>query len=413
MQSTADEHRTRSSRPPEKPRSSYSATVALVSGLVLAAGAAAFAFLWRSPAPLRAEARVDGNGTDLLHITCQTCPDDTELRIGETKAKVAGQVADLPLAAPLAVGENVFTVDVNRPGNGRNEKVSLIVRIGYRIRPISSGLEEDRPGCASSSMERRSREMVIDGKPLDLGPDGKGKYDIDVTAECTGLADESKTLERSVSYSVMGATGAAEQGWSALRVAVTPLRADWPTVHAVVEVERFLLAGRTGRGARVVAGGEAIDVAPDGTFSKTVGAPMIGDNLVWLRATVPGLAPRIASVRVKRVARLADEARDFAASAPLAFVDLAADVGKHVGEPVVLAGDIVEARQQPAQRRTARRQRGVLALRASHESCSRVATRSRGANASGVRPCDARAVGAKGEARRVPEVEGDFFLKRH
>jgi len=421
---SSDGHRSRSSRPPDdpgkspaggKPRPQYSATVALVSGLVLATGAAAFAFFWRSPPPLRAEARVDGNGTDLLHVTCQTCPDDTELRIGETKAKVTGQVADLPLATPLAVGENRFTVHVDRPANGRDEKVALIVKIGYRIRPDLSGLEEGRPVLRILVDGAPLAKMVIDGKPLDLGPDGKGKYEIDVTADCTGLADESKTLERSVSYSVVGTTGAPEQGAVGLRVAVTPLRTDVPTEHAVVDTERFLLAGRTGRGAKVVAGGEAVGVGADGTFSKLVASPLLGDNLVWLRATVSGLAPRIASVRVKRVVKLADEAHDFAASAPLAFSDLAADVGKHVGEPVVLVGDIVEARQQGARN---------LALLDVQKGCLRPPCVARVVLASGdaiargdklqVFGHVTRAVGAKGEAASaVPEVEGDFFLRRH
>jgi hypothetical protein len=108
-QSMPEEPRRRSSRPPPAPppRPQYSATIALVSGLVLAAAAAAFAFLWRSPAPLRAEARVDATGTDQLHITCTTCPDGTELRIGESKSKVTSQGADISLASPLGVGENV------------------------------------------------------------------------------------------------------------------------------------------------------------------------------------------------------------------------------------------------------------------------------------------------------------------
>src|SRR5258705_13651665 len=59
FQPPPDESRSRSARPPDSARPQMSAAIALVSGLVLAAGAAAFAFLWRSPAPLRAEARVD------------------------------------------------------------------------------------------------------------------------------------------------------------------------------------------------------------------------------------------------------------------------------------------------------------------------------------------------------------------
>lgn len=415
-QSMPEEPRRRSSHPPPPPqaRSQYSATIALVSGLVLAVAAAAFAFLWRSPAPLRAEARVDATGTDMLHITCTTCPDGTELRIGDAKAKVTSQGADIALAHPLGVGENVFTVDVDRPASGRDEKVSLIVKIGYRIRPDLSGLDSDRPVLRILVDGAPLAKMVIDGKPLDLGQDGKGSYDIDITSDCTGPSDETKTLERSVPYSVAGTSGAAEQGSVGLRVAVTPLHLDAPTTHAVIEGEQFLLGGRTGRGGRLIAGGNAIAVAADGSFSRQMPAKTIGDNTVSLRATVPGLAPRLASVRVKRVEKLSDEARAFSASAPLAFGDLAADVNKHVGEPIVLQGDIVESRQQGAKN---------LALLDVQKGCprppcvARVVFAASEAIAKGDRlqvfGHVTRAISAKGEAAgAVPEVEGDFFLKR-
>jgi hypothetical protein len=408
------EHRHRSTRPPSTPRPQTSAAVALVSGLVLAAGAAAFAFFWRSPAPLRAEARVDSSGADLLHITCTSCPDGTELGVGKAKAKVTSQVADITLAAPLNVGENFFTVDLDRPENGRDEKIALVVKIGYRIRPDLSALDSDRPALRILVDGAPLAKMVIDGKPFDLGPDGKGKYDLDVTADCTGLTDEARTLERLVSYSVAGSNGVAEQGVVGLRVAVTPLRVDSPTPHAVVEGDHFLLGGRTARGSRLLAANEPIATAPDGTFSKSIAARETGDNVLSLRAIAPGQAPRIATLRVKRVEHLADEARDFSAGAPLTFADLTADVTKHVGEPVVLAGDVLETRQQGVRN---------LALLDVVKGCPRP-------------PCVARiaisasdvlargdhlqvfghvtgAVTAKSETTSaVPEVEGDFFLKR-
>jgi hypothetical protein len=140
-----------------------------------------------------------------------------------------------------------------------------------------------------------------------------------------------------------------------------------------------------------------------------------GDNTLSLRATVPGLAPRIASVRVKRVEKLSEEARTFSASAPLAFGELAADVNKHVGEPIVLSGDIVESRQQGARN---------LALLDVQKGCPRPPCVARvlfAANdpiARGDRlqvfGHVTRAISAKGEAAgTVPEVEGDFFLKKH
>jgi hypothetical protein len=56
----------------------------------------------------------------------------------------------------------------------------------------------------------------------------------------------------------------------------------------------------------------------------------------------------MASIVVRRVEHLADEAKTFAANAPLPFADLAASVNRYVGQPVVLSGEIVESRSQGA-----------------------------------------------------------------
>jgi hypothetical protein len=340
--------RRRSSAPPPPPPSQSSATIAIGSGLLLASGAVAFAIFWRSPAPLRAEARVDSNGSDLLHVTCATCPDGTEVRAGDSKAQVTGRAADLVLASPLKVGENLFSVAVDRPGSGRDETVQLIVQIGYRIRPDLSALDSDHPMLRIAIEGGPLASMEIDGKTLTLGGDGKGQYDVDVTAECTGLADDAKSIERAIPYSVVGSTGASEQGVVNVRVAVPPLHIDSPTPHTIIERDQFILAGRTGRGARLVAGVQTAVVAADGTFVRSIAAPALGENTIKLRATVPGQAPRMASVSVRRVEHLADEAKTFAANAPLPFADLAASVNRYVGQPVVLSGEIVESRSQGA-----------------------------------------------------------------
>jgi hypothetical protein len=340
--------RRRSSAPPPPPPSQSSATIAIASGLLLAGGAVAFAIFWRSPAPLRAEARVDASGADLLHVTCATCPDGTEVRAGDSKAQVNSRAADLVLATPLKVGENLFSVAVDRPGSGRDETVSLIVQIGYRIRPDLSALDTDRPLLRIAIEGGPMASMMIDGKPLTLGNDGKGQYDIDVTSDCTGLADETKSIERAIPYSVVGSTGVAEQGVVNVRVAVPPLHIDSPTSRTIIERDQFVLAGRTGRGARLLAGSQAVAVAADGTFSRSIPAPALGENTVKLKTIVPGQAPRMASITVRRVEHLADEAKTFAANAPLPFADLAASVSRYVGQPVVLSGEIVESRSQGA-----------------------------------------------------------------
>src|SRR5262249_7507838 len=146
--------------------------------------------------------------------------------------------------------------------------------------------------------------MTIDGKTLALGKDGKGQYEIDVTQECTGLADEAKSIERAIPYSVIGSTGGTEQGVVNVRVAIPPLHIDSPTSHTLIEREQFVLAGRTARGARLLAGTQQLPIAADGSFARPTVAPAVGENVVKLRTIVPGQAPRIAQVSIRRVEHL-------------------------------------------------------------------------------------------------------------
>jgi hypothetical protein len=91
-----------------------------------------------------------------------------------------------------------------------------------------------------------------------------------------------------------------------------------------------------------------IGVAADGTFSRSFALPTIGTMEVTLRAQLPGQAPRIATLKLKRVEKLADEAREFAAQAPLSFATLMEGVGQHVGDRIALSGEVVDARTQGA-----------------------------------------------------------------
>src|SRR5262249_18781801 len=89
-----------------------------------------------------------------------------------------------------------------------------------------------------------------------------------------------------------------------------------------------------------------IPVAADGSFAQLMNVSAPGETEIEVRAGVPGQAPRLARIQVKRVVSLALEARDFAAKAKLAFSDLAGDVDKPAGELIVLEGDVEESRTQ-------------------------------------------------------------------
>jgi hypothetical protein len=337
--------RPRGPRPNAVPLYRHPAILAIGAGLVLAAGAVVFALLWRPTAPLEAEARLDPSGKDVLHITCPTCADGAVLRIGNASGVVAKHVADIALPTPLKVGKNQFSVDVDRGGKGRREQVGLLVQIGYRLNPDVSHLEGEHPTLSIKIDAVAGASVLIDGKPTVIGPDGRGSYDIDLTADCSGLADEARVVERAVAYSVNIVGSPVAHGTVNVRIGVVPLQLDSPFDRQVV-TGGFLLAGRTARGARVSVAGKPVAVAPDGSFAQMLNTPTPGDNALALLASAEGQASRSATITVKRVAKLEDEARAFAAGAPLTLSELVADVPGHVGQTIALSGEVYEARVQ-------------------------------------------------------------------
>jgi hypothetical protein len=333
--------------PQTGPRPSHSHTPAIVAiggGVLLLVGATVFALLWRSPAPLSAEPRVDATGRDALHITCASCPDGTELSSDGARATVKDHAADLTLASSLRVGNNRYTVVVKRPLGGRDENAELAIPIGYRIRPDLAPLDSDRPVLRIAVESTASTPLKIADTPITLDALGRAVFDVDVTKECSGPSDDAVVLDKSIPYEA-GGGDRAERSTVSVRIPIPVLHLDAPNLHAVVQTDTVLLAGRTTRGARVLVGGQPLPTAADGTFAARVPvAP--GTSDVVVRASATGHASRVAHLEVQRVARLADAATEFATKAKLTFAEAFANPEGGVGQPIVLDGKVVEARAQ-------------------------------------------------------------------
>src|SRR5262249_4509573 len=125
---------------------------------------------------------------------------------------------------------------------------------------------------------------------------------------------------------------------------VVPLHVDAPGANATMESPRFVLAGKTLKGAALTVAGQNIAVGPDGSFAQTMSISAPGTTTIEVRATAPEQAPRTVLVHLKRVESLAAEARDFTSKATLPFSDLVTDVSKHIGEPIALEGEVAEVR---------------------------------------------------------------------
>src|SRR6185369_6031397 len=142
---------------------------------------------------------------------------------------------------------------------------------------------------------------------------GHGVENVDVTDVCTGLASEVKTLSRQLPYVIAPESGPPEQGAVNVSIGIVPLHLDAPIAigalasgaapppHVVIEGQSFVLAGWTMKGAEVVAAGRSITVHPDGTFAQVMNVSSVGATQIEVRARMPGMAPRLSQIKVRRV----------------------------------------------------------------------------------------------------------------
>ena len=323
------------------------AFVLAVAGVSAAIAAVIIALLVKSPPPLQAEARIDSRGQDFLRVGCADCPDKTVLSINGAKGEVQNHVADIALHKPLNVGDNRLTVEIDRPGSGRDESLQLVVPIAYRIHPDLSALREGQTVAQIAVEAPPGSRVVIGGTPVSIGADGKGSYVLDTTAECTGASADAKPLDRSIPYEITPPHGKTDKGQVTVKLMVTPLVLDSPRPFLVVDGADFLVAGRTAKGATVEVQSARFTAGPDGSFSQGARLGTMGASEIRIRAWGKDLAPRVLTVKVKQVPDLEAEGQAFAESAKLSLPVLLSQIDAHKGEPIALQGEVFESRAQP------------------------------------------------------------------
>lgn len=318
--------------------------------VVAAAGALALvavlvAVFWPSSPPLSARARADAEGREGVELRCPSCPDGTKVTIGAASATMAGSTALVPLPAALSLGENRMKVAVDRPGSGRDETLGIIVNVAYRIRPDLAALQGDRPSIQVVAEAAAGTSVSINGHTLPLAG-GRAVENLDVSEACTGLTGEAKTLTRQIPYAVTPDGGSVENGVVNISVGIVPLQLEAPGPHVIIEGASFVLAGRTMKGAEVLAAGRPIAVRPDGTFAQVMNVSSIGATQIEVRARLAGLAPRLAQIKVRRVESLDTAAREFMAEGPIGYGALASNIAGQVGKAVALTGEVTDTKKQ-------------------------------------------------------------------
>jgi hypothetical protein len=314
--------------------------------LVLIFGAIV-ALLWKGQSLVVAP-RLDAEGHERLHLTCDSCQDGTTASVGDAHATFASKEADLLLGTPLKVGDNPLSIRLDRPRWGRDEEVKVVVPIAFRIKADLSALGGAHPSVVIRVQAAPGTAVRVDDKPVTVDAQGEGSYAVDVSAVTSGWSDDLRLIDKSIPYSVTtpakdGQPGAEQRGALAVRAGIATLHLDAPGLFAVIDGSSFKVAGHTVKGGTVTINGQPATVDPDGSFARSYDAPSIGDVPVEVRAEGPQLASRIARFTVKRVARLAAEARA-REKAPWIGYDGIVSGADSAGKMTVVEGEVAQAR---------------------------------------------------------------------
>ncbi|MDB4938763.1 MAG: hypothetical protein JWP87_5735 [Labilithrix sp.] len=328
---------------PEKKGISAVAVVGIVFAIVAIAGGGVAFFALRNSGTLSAVPQLDETGKESLKIGCTSCPDGTTVSLGASTATVAAQSAVLPLPAPLSIGDNDLTVKIERPAGGRKEDVKVHVPVAYRVRADLSTLSAKPPAITVRIEATPGSTVSVEEKPVTLDASGRGAYAIDLSKETEGTG-ETKTFERKIPFAITPKGGKQETGQLTARTAIVPLALDAPGRWLVTDKGTAAVAGQTRPGSTVTIDGQNVAVDAQGKFGVRVELSAVGEKALEIAAASPPNAPRIAKVKVTRVASLVDAAKGEDAQNPVGYDVYGADPASKVGTKVMVEGDIVDAR---------------------------------------------------------------------
>jgi hypothetical protein len=263
--------------------------------------------LYRARGSVETRLSADENGRDRLELTCPGCMEGAKVTLGSATGTFKAGKASLRLERPLPVGDHRLEVFIER-APGRVDQVEVSVPVDFRVRPDTTKLAETPPRVEARITARAGSAVVVDGRALALGADGSASLAIDVSKELTGEEAGAKSLERRIAYAVTPPNGTPQTGEVLVRIGIAPLVVQAPGPSIVIDTPSFVLAGRTAKNAVVTVEGRPITVDPNGSFAQMMSVSSNGETTVVVRANVPDLAPRLSTLKVKRVTSLAAEA---------------------------------------------------------------------------------------------------------
>lgn len=311
---------------------------------VLIFGAVVFSIYYHQPKALNATVAIDENGNELLDITCDNCADGTKVNLDGTSAIINNNSTRLTLHQPLHIGRNAFRIALERPGMGRDEEINVLVPVQFRVRADFTELTAPEPRLGVVVQARPDAVVEVAGKTLTLDGDGTARYSFELGEKLEGMAANTRLLSEDVPYSITIGEAPARSGRIKIKTNVAPLWVEAPGTSAVIEGDRFLLAGATLKGGTISVEGSDIPLDADGRFEQMMSVDSVGETTITVRTQVPDMAPRWVPIKIKRVENLREEAQLFRQTATDQYGGYGHNVASKVGMAVVADGVVEESR---------------------------------------------------------------------
>ena len=300
---------------------------------------------WRTSPKLVVQVLSDEFGHDSLVIECANCRDGSVLTCNGTSAQVRNQRASVPLSMPLKIGHNTIDVSLQR-GSARPEAFRLNVPIEFRVKGDMSGLGEYPEKLRLQIDKTPQAEMLVNQQTLNVDSTGHAQYELDVSKELEGVSAVQTVLEKRISYFVRSAKGVT-QGTVLLRSGITPLVVDAPGNVFVTEGTDFEVCGRTTNTALVQTSGLRAALDSNGQFCQTLAIREIGKFEIWVRAQVPGQAPRRVRRSIERTPNLRAYAKALYPKVPHDVAHAQSKQPTDSSEVYAISGAVVEHNEHP------------------------------------------------------------------
>jgi len=315
--------------------------VGLIVGVlaVLALGAiAAAAVVWWVMSGSDSDvlvAIVQGEQGETLRIEVPDAPTGSKVRFSGQELPLVSGVATFPLAVDaLRVGDNEVLVDVVAP-DGTVDRSRLTLTVSFRVRADLSGLDRDPPSISIVIDAIPEARMLVEGQPVTLGSDGRAALSYPLPQE----PSTQPVFEHVVRYRAEIPGQDPQEGTVRTRIPFVTLQIDRPGTNVVTDRAVTDIAGMVDPEATVSIDGTAVAIN-EGRFLHRFPLPEPRTYEPHLVARRAGLAPRVLTLTIRRVANLAAEAASFTPDPDMSYARIQQNPSIYRGQRIILDGRV-------------------------------------------------------------------------